>query len=185
MNTTDPIIGPMIAASARLGISYARRLLDGIPKDQFATYARTTLGTTLGTTQGTIESNHPAFVCGHLSLYAPRILSELGQDPTAIAVPDAYESLFSYKATCQDDPQCETYPGAEELIGHLMAGYTAVADALDQTDDGVFQVENPHEPMRGKFPTLGSAHAFYVSGHFMMHMGQLSAWRRAIGLGAA
>ena len=36
-----------------------------------------------------------------------------------------------------------------------------------------------------RFPTKGAALGFYVGGHFMMHMGQLSAWRRAMGMGAA
>ena len=48
-----------------------------------------------------------------------------------------------------------------------------------------FLLENPNERMRAKFPTNGAMLAFYVGGHFMLHMGQLSAWRRAVGLGPA
>jgi hypothetical protein len=35
------------------------------------------------------------------------------------------------------------------------------------------------------FPTLGSLYNFYVGGHMMMHLGQISTWRRMMGLGAA
>ena len=47
----------------------------------------------------------------------------------------------------------------------------------------------PPNPSGGRmtelFPTLGSMHAFYTGGHIMMHLGQISAWRRMQGLGAA
>jgi hypothetical protein len=39
--------------------------------------------------------------------------------------------------------------------------------------------------MTERFPTLGSVHAFYCGGHIMMHLGQMSAWRRMMGLGSA
>lgn len=170
-------IGPIIAASARLGLAYAKRLLDGIPDEKFAAYARNT--------SGMIESNHPAFVCGHLSIYAPIIMAELGQDASSIAVPESYDALFSHTATCQDDLERKIYPPSSELISKLINGYTLATETFDNTEDDVLLVENPNERMRGKFPTMGAMHAFYVGGHFMMHMGQLSAWRRAIGLGPA
>ena len=59
-------------------------------------------------------------------------------------------------------------------------------DALiEQAEDEVFQQQNPNEAMREKFATIGAMHGFYVGGHFMMHMGQMSAWRRMAGLGPA
>ncbi len=170
-------IGPMIAASARLGIGYAERLLGDVPDDKFGAFAK------VG--NGQIKSNHPAFVCGHLSLYAPKILADLGQDASAITPPDSYDALFSKDASCQDDPDQKLYPSADELRRVLINGYTAVADALEQSDDAVFLGVNSNEPMRGKFPTTGAMHGFYVGGHFMIHMGQISAWRRAIGMGPA
>lgn len=170
-------IGPMIAASARLGLGYAGRLLSDIPDDKFATFAR------VG--NGMIHSNHPAFVCGHLSLYAPKILADLGLDNASIQPPDSYQTLFSKDAQCEDDADRKRYPAAEELRTTLIDGYTAVANALQQADDEIFLGENPNEVMRGKFPTTGAMHGFYVGGHFMIHMGQVSAWRRAIGMSPA
>lgn len=170
-------IGPMIAASARLGVSYAERLLNDIPDDKFAAFARTA--------DGLIESNHPAFVCGHLSLYAARIVSELGQDASSIEPSAEYTQLFSKDATCEDDLERKLYPAAAELRSKLIDGYTHVIESLEKSDDAVFLTDNPNEPMRSKFPTLGSMHAFYVGGHFMIHMGQVSAWRRAVGFGPA
>ena len=35
------------------------------------------------------------------------------------------------------------------------------------------------------FPTVGAAINFYLTGHVMMHAGQISAWRRCMGMPAA
>ncbi|MFA6045803.1 MAG: hypothetical protein WC718_12540, partial [Phycisphaerales bacterium] len=34
-----------------------------------------------------IDTNHPTFICGHLSLYAARIHSFVGKDPAPVAAP--------------------------------------------------------------------------------------------------
>ena len=45
--------------------------------------------------------------------------------------------------------------------------------------------ELPNSGYFSKFPTAGAMLGFYVGGHFMIHIGQMSAWRRAVGLGPA
>ena len=172
-----PNIGPMIAASARLGLSYAERLLKDVTPQQFSRYAR--IGETV------IESNHPAFLFGHLSLYAPRVVEQVGGDPAQIMPPAGYQQLFSKDAKCVDDGDGSIYPPMDELTSALFDGYRAAAEALEQAADEVFGGENPNEPMRSVFPTNGAMIGFYVGGHFMLHMGQMSAWRRAMGLGMA
>ena len=72
-------IGPMIAASARVGLGYAERLLGDVPDDKFGAFAK------VG--NGQIKSNHPAFVCGHLSLYAPEIMKGLGHETSGSSHP--------------------------------------------------------------------------------------------------
>ncbi len=167
----------MIAASARLGLGYAERLLKDVPENQFARFAK--VGDTV------IESNHPAFIYGHLSLYAPRVVDQLGGDATALLPSAQFEQLFSKDATCVDDPDGSIYPPMDEVTAALLTNYRAAADALERADDDLFTIENPNEAMRDKFPTKGAMHAFYVGGHFMLHMGQMSAWRRAMGMGPA
>jgi hypothetical protein len=172
-----PNIGPMIAASARLGLGYAERLLKDVTPEKFARYA------IIGDTA--IESNHPAFIYGHLSLYAPRVIEQLGGDASKFAPSTKFNELFSKDAKCVDDPDGSIYPPMDEVTSALLGGYRAAADALEAAEDDVFTIENPNEAMRAKFPTKGAMHAFYVGGHFMLHMGQMSAWRRAMGLGPA
>jgi hypothetical protein len=36
--------------------------------------------------------------------------------------------------------------------------------------------------MKTLFPTVGAMLAFYMDGHVLMHMGQVSAWRRMQGM---
>ncbi len=38
------------------------------------------------------------------------------------------------------------------------------------------------ERFRKLMPTLGDGMTFLLTGHFWMHLGQLSAWRRACGM---
>ncbi|MEQ9408166.1 MAG: hypothetical protein RIK87_10595 [Fuerstiella sp.] len=167
--------GIIMADSLQLGLGYARRMLTNVESAQFGRFASP--GGQI------IESNHPAFVYGHLSLYGPRILSELKMD--APAVPAGFQDAFSRNATCVDDPDGTRYPPMNEVTDFMFSGYQAVLDVLPSVPDEVFQQPNPNEAMAEKFPTMGSMHNFYVGGHFMIHMGQISAWRRMQGLGPA
>lgn len=169
--------GPMIAASAQLGLGYGERLLTGIQPEQFARFAR--IGDTV------IESNHPAFIFGHLSLYGCRVVEGAGLDASSVQPSDEFVKVFSHEAKCVDDPDGSIYPSMDEITTAFFDSYRAAIDALHQAPDEMFSVENPNEKMRGKFPTVGAMFGFYVGGHVMMHIGQLSAWRRAMGLGPA
>lgn len=164
--------GLCIADSLKLCLSYAERLLKDVPADQFARLAN--VGGTV------VNSNHPAFIYGHLALYGPRIAKELGGDVAFI--PDTFEPVFSQTATCVDDPDATIYPAMDEVTSVFFEGYQKALAALESATDEQLAVTNPTETMIPKFPTMGSMHAFYVGGHMMIHMGQLSAWRRMMGM---
>lgn len=166
--------GPMIADSCRLSLGYAERLLKGIPAERFSRLA--TVGGQV------VQSNHPAFIYGHLSLYPCRIVEQLGGDASAIQPTAAYVATFDHNARCVDDADGTIYPPMDEIVERFFAAHRQALDVLVTADDGLFQQPNPNEAMRGKFATVGSMHGFYVGGHIMIHMGQLSAWRRMIGL---
>lgn len=167
----------MIAASADLGLVYAERMMTGITPENFARFA---------SVQGqVIQSNHPAFIFGHLSLYSNRVIQQVGGDATDYMPSDRYVEVFSKDAQCVDDPDGSIYPSMEEVMSFCLAGYRAASEALKAADDACFHAENPNEVMRPRFPTNGAMIGFYVGGHFMVHMGQLSAWRRMCGLGPA
>jgi len=169
-------IGNVIADSLQLSLNYAERLLKNIPAARAGRFADP--GGVV------VESNHPAFVYGHLSLYAPKILRQIGHP--APAVPDGFELAFSKEAKCVDDVDGDLYPALDQIVAFFLEGHRMTMGALRSTPDATFDQPNPAEGrMRELFPTIGSVQAFYCGGHMMMHLGQVSAWRRMQGLGSA
>ncbi len=169
-------LGNIIADSMDRSLSYADQLLGGVTAERFARFA--TPGGVI------IASNHPAFIYGHLSLYTAKIHTDLGLE--APSVPAGFEAVFSKDAVCEDDAEGTVYPPMGLIIDFFFDSYRLTSKALRQTEEGAFEKPNP---MGGRlleiFPTIGSMHAFYGSGHMMIHLGQMSAWRRMEGLGSA
>lgn len=163
-----------LGASAKMGRMYAERLLKDVPPGQFA--RKPVVG------GQTIDCNHPAFVFGHLALYPQRVLTLLGEDPAPAAVPAAYTELFKAGAACTDDPTGTVYPAMKELTEAYFRTLDAALGALDRADDALADKPMPEGSF---FPVVGVAVAFYTNGHVMSHLGQISTWRRCVGLGAA
>ncbi len=170
-------IGPVIADSARLSLGYGRRLLEGVTAEQFPRLA--VVSDTI------VDSNHPAFIYGHLSLYGCRVVEELGGDASAIVPPQSFVDVFSHEAKCVDDADANVYPAMDDIVKLFFNTYEAAIAAVEAAEDDQFTKPNPNEKMLAKFATVGSMHGFYLGGHIMIHMGQMSAWRRMVGLGPA
>lgn len=177
MTTSNHIIGESIAASAGLAVSYADRLLTGVTADKFARFAP--VGNSV------VTSNHPCFILGHLSLYAPRVVAELDGDAKAIQPSETFVTAFSKDAVCVDDPDGTIYPAMDEVVSAFRSSHQVAIDLLPTVEDSVFHQPNPNDAMREKFPTIAAMHSFYLGGHIMIHMGQFSAWRRMMGMPAA
>jgi len=164
-----------ISDSLQLSIGYAETLLKDIPADRFARLA--------APGGQVIASNHPAFVLGHLSLYGGRIAELSGA--TAPAIPDGFHAAFSKDAQCVDDPGGTIYPAMDEIVAFFRETYAASQKAVLAADDETLSRPNPVAHMAKKFPTAGSMASFMGAGHMMLHLGQMSAWRRMEGLGPA
>ncbi|MBL8762957.1 MAG: DinB family protein [Phycisphaerae bacterium] len=172
--------GESLSQAGRMGVMYARTLLEGIPAERFARRA------------GGVDANHPAFILGHLGLYPARLagmLAEAGGGNGLARVPAApkgFEELFAAGRPCVDDATGTVYPPAVTLRDHYFAAMEALMGALPGVEDEVFGRPNPREGrIRDLLPTLGALSVFLVSGHVMTHLGQLSTWRRCAGLSAA
>jgi hypothetical protein len=171
-------IGNIIADSLQLGLSKTRGLLVGVTDEMFARFA----------SPGgvAIKSNHASFVLGHLSIYPARIIEQLGGDATALKLPESFVEVYSPTAKCLDDAEGTIYPPMQEVVDRFFAGYEAALGQFRASDDELFLRPNPTGGRSTElFPTIGSMHAFYAGGHIMLHLGQLSAWRRMSGLGEA
>ena len=167
--------GTMIADAANVSQRYAKRLLVGIPADRFARFA--------APAKQTIESNHPAFILGHLSLYPVNVVRLLELDTAAVQPSDRFVALFSKEAKCQDDAHGIMYPSMQELSDVFFKGYEVAIAAMRDASDAQLAADNPVDtPLKQVCPSLGSMLGFYLTGHVAMHLGQLSTWRRMEGL---
>ena len=167
-------LGNSIADSLRLSLRYSEVLLKDVPEETFGKFA--------ANDGGVIESNHGAFVFGHLSLYASEVLKHLGQDVPQI--PDGFAENFSKDCKCVDASAADL-PSMDAITKFYFDSWNVAMEKLREADDELLQQPNPSESMGKRFPTIGSMLNFYSSGHMMMHLGQFSAWRRMHGMGAA
>jgi len=166
--------GEVITAPQTIVMMLAEALTKGVTPEQFRRKP-----------QG-IDTNSAAFNFGHLAVYPERILEMIGR--TDIAKPDQkYVDWFSQGKTCLDDPEGKVYPPMNEIMERFYSRYRAAVEAVKSADDSVFDRPNPspNERFRTMLPTVGAALAFMLDGHCQMHLGQVSTWRRCMGLPSA
>lgn len=167
----------LIINSATRAHGLAEALLEGVDPDRAARFANGA--------NGPINANHAVFVYGHLSLYYARLITMLGQDDAAAAVPEHYQDLFKHGAECVDDSDGSVYPALQEVAGHVKRGREAAFAVVNACSDDQLSAETPDENFRKAFPTVGDVANFLLNDHVMFHLGQMSTWRRAEGLGSA
>ena len=126
--------------------------------------------------------NHPAFTLGHLVMAAARTRAMLGGE---FDVPPGWEALFDREGPADRRlPGEGPYPSREALLGELerQTGLlkAVLADASDaQLDDAVVW------RFSDRLPSTRDAAGFMTISHAALHLGQMAAWRRAMGLRAA
>ncbi len=157
-----------IVPAASTSIHYGQLLAESIPAQQFAHMPHPGM-------------NHPAFCLGHMVLSANAVLKMLGREDL-VAEPEGWGDLFEQDVECVE--QDGRYPEKDLIVQLYVASHEAAVQVLPTTPEEVFQRENPAE---GRFkelaPTIGAAVNFLLVFHHSVHLGQVSAWRRAIGLG--
>lgn len=171
-------IGEMLTATTVRVMGLAEGLLKGVEPAVFASQP---------TQDGrVVDTNHGAFVYGHLALYPAKILQMLGQDPGPAACSERYAELFAAGVHCKHDPDNAEHPPMAEIVERFKAGSAAAIEAVRGADDAVFArpIEG-NDRYREVFGTVGNATGFLLHDHVMFHLGQMSAWRRMMGLGSA
>ena len=124
--------------------------------------------------------NHPAWSLGHLASASAGVLKALGHDAS---LPEAWGEVFKTGGIPSGDPSA--FPSKDELLSTLESLHEQVATAVAAVDPATLAAPHPHEGTRKYFPTVGDMVVFLMTAHEMDHLGQLAAWRRAMGLGAA
>lgn len=171
-------LASLLVPPARVTLLYAEGLLKDVTPAQFARCPMVN--------GKPLHANHPAWVYGHLSVYAERMMALLGQPAGVTANPPGFMDMFKNGTECRDDPAGTIYPPMDRVVKHYFDGYRAVIDVLPRLAESAFTAENPAEGrFKEMFPTIGAAVAFLLAGHAMSHLGQVSTWRRCMGLGSA
>ena len=120
--------------------------------------------------------NHPAWVLSHLNVYLPIIQS--------IIRSEEFEDPKGHQFGMQSKPELDAglYATKEALLNEFKSGHEAVTQLLSAADDSVFDNEVMLPRWREPLPTAGDALPYLMLLHENTHLGQLSAWRRVLGL---
>ena len=171
--------GKIIVSAGQFSIRYGEAMLKDVRADAFARLP-------LGKGGEPVQTNHPAWVYGHLAVYASRMMELMGMPAGVTAKPAGWDDLFKNGTPCLDDPKGTIYPAMDQVTSHYLNGYKAVLAALAEVSDDVLLKPNPGEGrMKEMLPTVCGVLTFLLTGHPMSHLGQVSAWRRFMGLGSA
>jgi uncharacterized damage-inducible protein DinB len=121
-------------------------------------------------------ANHPAWILGHIVVTTDGVLKLLEKEPTA---PPEWQTLFGRGSTVSADRSI--YPRKAELLAALEMAFDRAAAAASEANEN--QIAGPHhvEMLQRGLPTKGDLIALLLTTHVAQHLGQLSAWRRAMG----
>ncbi len=153
-------------------LSYARKLVEDIPLDLMAKPA------------GSGLENHPAFTIGHLVTGSGLMAAGFHEENT---VPQSIRDLCERRGP--GDPRLpgndsETSPPMDELLAELERQHSLVVKGLRE-----YPPERWSETVEWRFgkalPEALDVAVFMLITHEAMHLAQLSAWRRGMGLPSA
>ena len=156
----------LVLPTFRANLWYTQKLAADVPDEQMC--AQPVAGRVM---------NHPAFLLGHLAWAAGDVAADkLGLPP---ACPAGWKELFGMGAVPQADRS--RYPSKAELLKALEDAHARLADAVTKAAPETLAQPAP-ERARERFPTVGALLIGLMTSHEASHNGQLSAWRRAMGL---
>ncbi|MCC7147449.1 MAG: DinB family protein [Phycisphaeraceae bacterium] len=145
-------------------LEYARQLIKDVPA------ARMTHQPQAGMT-------HPAWVLAHLGAYHPVMLAMIHGERFA----DPKDHRYGFNSTAVDDPQA--YPAKEELLASFEKYHGLIGQALREDGDAAMELPTTLARWKEKMPRNGHVLPDLMLVHESIHLGQISAWRRVLGLG--
>jgi hypothetical protein len=143
---------------------YARKLISDLNDDQMTTQP------------GTCVLNHAAFVIGHLAWVCDFGVTLLGEPA---AIDSKWRDLFSLTAKPVSDRS--VYPSKAVLLKAFEDAHSRLVTTALSAKPELLQ-QPPPERFRNRFPMLAQVTLHMLTNHEAVHLGQLSAWRRACGL---
>jgi hypothetical protein len=122
--------------------------------------------------------NTPAWVIGHLCVVADYAARMLGQPMTC---PKDWHQSYGMGS---DPAKPAVTPTKAELLACLEAQHARVDEVVSRATEEQLAAPHSVEVLQKAFPTVGDVLLNVMTAHPMLHLGQLSAWRRIMGLGS-
>ncbi len=141
---------------------YAERLIDDLSDEEMV--SQPVDGVTM---------NHPAWALCHLSVYGPVLAKMLRGE----SFEDPADHEFGRDSAPEGD--IGIYGSKAAILERFQAGYDEAAAIARRADLALFERNTPLERWQARFPTLAHLMLHLMGGHMALHLGQVSAWRRA------
>lgn len=165
-----------ICTQLDFNLAFAKRLVEDLTPEQ------------MKAVPGKGFENHPAFTLGHLvSAMSLMVIDDFKDSRKPGFMPEGWRELFLRRGP--GDPRMPEeditkYPSKEELLSELERKHNIFKDKLQKMTDEELMKEDKWR-FSNYFPTFIELALFMSANHEAMHLGQLSAWRRAMGLDSA
>jgi hypothetical protein len=121
--------------------------------------------------------NHPAWILGHLAVTADFAAGLLGADKV---LAQEWGPLFGPGS--KPSAIRGTYPSKDELLGALERRFAVAREKAAVATAEQLSKPSYNARTRDLLPTLQDGVTFLLTGHLGGHLGQLSSWRRMIGM---
>jgi hypothetical protein len=121
--------------------------------------------------------NHPAWVIGHLTFACQLLCGAIGLSEW---LPNDWAKRFGTGSLPVAD--ASLYETKDSALAMLRDAQVRITQAVEQMDDSQLNELFPVESYRDVFPTIRHALTQVLVGHTANHIGQLSVWRREMGL---
>ncbi len=121
--------------------------------------------------------NHPAWVIGHLTFSCQAMGGEIG---LACWLPATWADRYGTGST--PDVDINLYPDKHKALTMLREAQSRITEAVEQLGETQLDAPLPDEKYRLILPTVRHALTQVLIAHPANHIGQLTIWRRAMGL---
>jgi len=146
-------------------IQYLKKLIENIPEDRL--YEKQLEG-----------YNSAGWILGHICVEAEDVFAHLD-----IQYPTVDENWISwFRNSSGKITSLENLPSKEELIQMLESRYHLLCDAYLNLSDERRNGPHPSNFMKDKLKTFDSWYAHLLTTHISIHCGNLSIWKKIIGL---
>jgi hypothetical protein len=121
--------------------------------------------------------NHPAWTIGHITAATHLLARTIG---VAKWLPT--EWVQNYRTGSKPVADADIYDSKNELLSKLREAQSKITEAIENLTDSQLDELFPAEAYRDVFPTIRHALTQVLIGHIGFHVGQVSLWRKAMGL---